>query len=283
MRRRRAGTAALMWLLPMATACTSTPVAEPSSVVPDNPAGAAAEANLTQTSEPIDLLLDHFDIESIVVPRSRAFTRQVALMIGDPNDEELERLVSAVAIGFDAERMRAEVAALMLDEVPDGYIEQVAEWVDGGASADVDRQASAYQPTVTLEEWLDTYTDEPPSEERIRLVARWSEARQEGTFFLLLEQAIDEAAHTVRQALRPNARDFDSLSGNALFTRLNQSSAAAVLTALHAHEPIPDDLFLRSTLEYESEPGQWYVETYQIAVAEAVRAAGLRVAEALRR
>ena len=38
-----------------------------------------------------------------------------------------------------------------------------------------------------------------------------------------------------------------------------------------------------STLEYESEAGQWYVETYQIAVAEAVRAAGSRVARMLSR
>lgn len=283
MRRMRAKTAGLIWLLPIATACTTATVTEHSSVAPTNPGGAAAEATVTQTSEPIDLLLDHFDIESIVIPRGRAFTRQVALMIGNPNDEELERLVSAVEVGFDAERMRQDVAALMLKEAPGGYVEQVADWVDGGASADVDQQASAYQPNATLEEWLDTYTDEPPSEERIRLVARWSEARQEGTFFLLLEQALDEAAHTVWQAIRPNARDFDSLSGNALFARLNQSSAAAVLTALHAHEPISDDLLLKSTLEYESEAGQWYVEIYQIAVAQALRAAGLRVAETLRR
>ena len=234
-------------------------------------------------TEPIDLLLDHFHIESIVVPRGRAFTRQVALMIGNLNDEELERLVPAVQEGFEAGRLRADVAAFMLEQAPDGYVEEISGWVARGASADVDRQASAYEPPVELQEWLESYTDEPPSQERIQLVARWSEARQEGTFFLLLEQAIDEAAHEVWGALRPNARAFDPLSGDELFARLNQSSWAAVVTALHAHEPISDELMLGSTLEYESEAGQWYVETYQIAVAEAVRAAGLRAAETLRR
>ena len=64
---------------------------------------------------------------------------------------------------------------------------------------------------------------------------------------------------------------------------VNQSSMAAVVTALHAHEPISDELMLASTVEYESESGQWFVEAYQLAVAEALRAAGLRVAETLRR
>lgn len=262
----------LFALLLGATACGSSDTA-PIRVTP--PAGSS--------TQPIDLLLDHFHIESIVVPRGRAFTRQVALMIGDLRDEELERLVSAVQHGFDPEKLRDDVATYMLEHAPDGYVEEIAGWVDGGASADVDREASAYEPPVELQEWLETYTSEPPSEERIRLVARWSEARQEGTFFLLLEQAIDEAAYEVWGALRSDARDFDSLGGDALFERLSRSSWAAVVTALHAHEPVSDTLMLDSTLEYESEAGQWYVETYQLAVAEAMRAAGERVARVLTR
>jgi len=236
-----------------------------------------------EAPEPIDLLLDHLHIESIVAPRGRAFTRQAALLIGDLSDEELERLVSAVQEGFEAGRLRGDVTAYMLEQAPEGFIEEIARWVESGASADVDRQASAYEPPVPLEEWLDTYTEEPPSAERVRLVARWSEARQEGTFFLLLEQALDEASHEVWGALRNNAPDFDSLSGDALFARLNQSAMAAVVTALHAHEPVSDEVMRASAVEYESEAGQWFVETYQIAVAEAVRAAGDRVAETLRR
>ena len=271
----RPRTAPLLFLLLTATACAGGAGTGPTAAAPP-------VADVQAAPEPIDLLLDHFHIESIVVPRGRAFTRQAALLIGDLSDSEIERLVSAVQTGFEAGRLRADVAAFMLRAAPDGYVQQIARWVESGASADVDLQASAYEPPVPLEEWLDTYTEEPPSAERVRLVARWSEARQEGTFFLLLEQALDEASHEVWAALRSNAPAFDSLSGDALFARLTQSSMAAVVTALHAHEPISDDLMRASTLEYESEAGQWYVETYQIAVAEAVRAAGVRVAETLR-
>lgn len=263
-------------LLLVVTACSGTRTTNPSERAQPSP-----EARTTP--ETVDVLLDHFHIESIVVPRARAFTRQAALLIGDLGDDELERLVAAVQDGFEAGRLRDDVAGHMLERAPDGYIEDIAGWVGAGASAEVDRQARAYRPPVPLTEWLETYTEVPPTAERVRLVARWSEARQEGTFFLLLEQALDEAAYEVWGAMRQTAGSFQSLSGDAFFARLNQSSMAAVVTALHAHEPISDELMLASTVEYESESGQWFVEAYQLAVAEALRAAGLRVAETLRR
>ena len=254
---------------------------------PETPASLPVEKSLartdTTTTQPIDPLLDHFHIESIVRPRGQAFTRQVALMLGDLSDNELERLVLAVLVEFDPDSMREDVARFMLKEAPQGYVARIATWLRDGASATIDRQASSYRPPVPLEDWLATYTDKPPTEDRIRLVANWSEARQEGVFFLLLEQALDEAAHQVSKALRSQRTLFEPLRGEALSARLRQSSTTATLTALHAHEPIPDELIANSTLEYESEVGQWYVETYQIAVAEAVRAAGSRVAHTLSR
>jgi len=254
---------------------------------PETPASLPVEKSLartdTTTTQPIDPLLDHFHIESIVRPRGQAFTRQVALMLGDLSDNELERLVLAVLVEFDPDSMREDVARFMLKEAPQGYVARIAKWLRDGASATIDRQASSYRPPVPLEDWLATYTDKPPTEDRIRLVANWSEARQEGVFFLLLEQALDEAAHQVSKALRSQRTLFEPLRGEALSARLRQSSTTATLTALHAHEPIPDELIANSTLEYESEVGQWYVETYQIAVAEAVRAAGSRVAHTLSR
>ena len=281
---RKIAPSRLLFLLAMTTSACSGSRHRAS---PETPASLPVEKSLartdTTTTQPIDPLLDHFHIESIVRPRGQAFTRQVALMLGDLSDNELERLVLAVLVEFDPDSMRENVARFMLEEAPQGYVAQIATWLHGGASATVDRQASSYTPPVPLEDWLATYTDDPPTEDRIQLVANWSEARQEGVFFLLLEQALDEAAHQVSKALRSQRTLFEPLRGEALSARLRQSSTTATLTALHAHEPIPDELIANSTLEYESEVGQWYVETYQIAVAEAVRAAGSRVAHTLSR
>ena len=72
--------APLALLLTVATACVSGPGAV--ATVATGPAAVASDA-----PQPIDLLLDHFHIESIVVPRGRAFTRQAALLIGDLSDE----------------------------------------------------------------------------------------------------------------------------------------------------------------------------------------------------
>ena len=160
-------------------------------------------------------------------------------------------------------------------------LEEVLEWLEGGASAEVRGIVDAYEPPVPLEEWLTEYTTNPPSPVRIRLVARWTDARGTGDFFVLLEQALAEAAYSVRGSLRPGAASFQPLSGDALVERLENSFSAAVVTALHAAETVPDTTLTNATREYESDAGQWYVETYQLAVAEAMRTAGTRVVDAL--
>lgn len=276
-------------LLPCAAACGTAqpPIVAPGSAptvttTTTEPTTAIVPSAGTETA-PVSLLLDHFDVQSIVGARARAFTRQVALLAGDLSDAELERLVPAAQEAFAPALLRRDIADFLLAEAPEGRIAEIAAWVETGASGEVERRASAYTPPVPLATWLDTYTNEPPSADRVRLVARWSESRDEGAFFLLLEQALDEAAHAVWAAFRPGAPDFEPFGGDELLARLDRSRMAAVLTALHGHEPIEDTLIRTSTVEYESEAGRWYVETYQLAVAEAMRAAGLRTVALLTR
>ena len=112
-------------------------------------------------------------------------------------------------------------------------------------------------------------------------MARWTEARGTGDFFVLMEQALSEAAHLVETHFRPRAEPFVPLRGDELLDRLEDSYNAAVVTALHASETVPDSVLAGATQELESEAGRWYVQTYQLAVAEAVRAAGIRVVQEL--
>ena len=110
------------------------------------------------------------------------FTRQVAVLAGDLTDAELERLVDAVSSGFAPELLRRDIATFVDSEAPAGRVEEVVEWLEGGASAEVRRIVDAYEPPVPLEEWLTEYTTDPPSAVRVRLVARWTDARGTGDF-----------------------------------------------------------------------------------------------------
>ncbi len=238
---------------------------------------AGPEASTVLVSATAERLLVLSEVESLIAGRAAAFSRQVALTATDLTDPELERLVPAVQREFAADLLRQDIVGSLVTQDSAGHMAEVVGWLERGASAEVRAIAEAYSPPAPLDSWLETYTTEPPDADRIRTVGRWIEARGQGPFFLLLEQALDEAAHAVWKELRPSAVEFVPLRGDELFNRLDRSFMAAAVSALHAHETVPSDLIARSSAEYESTAGQWYVEAYQLAVARAVRAAGQRV------
>jgi hypothetical protein len=230
---------------------------------------------------PVERLLEASDIASVVDQRARVFTRQVAILVSDLSDEELGRLVPAVQQGFAAELLRGDVATFIESEATEGRIDDVLAWLEGGATAEARQRVSAYTPPLSLQDWLTEYTDDPPSEERVRLIARWTEAGGEGDFFVLLDEALAEAAFAVRGVLRPGSPEFAPIQGGELRERLERSFGASVLATLHESETVPDDVVRAAITELDSEAGRWYVLTWQLAVAEAVRSAGRRVVASL--
>ena len=283
---RRLGLMSWLPLLALIAACSSSGGAGANGgVVPpasgDGERSSVPTASADEFATPIDQILAISDVDAIIDARARVFSRQVALLIGDLSDPELERLVPAVQTGFDPELLHQDIAAFMETEAPPGRVDEVVGWLGHGSSAEARRIVDEYEPPLSLEQWLGEYTTEPPSPVRVRLVARWTEARGTGDFFVLLEQALTEAAYAVRRQLRPGEDAFRPLQGNALMGRLEDSFNAAVVTALHATETVPDSVLSGSIEELESESGQWYVQIYQLAVAEAMRSAGARVVDEL--
>lgn len=261
-------------LLAVIAACgggSSLPVPEPP------PEGQAVSAN-------VDRLLELSDLEGVLGARARAFTRQVAIMIGDPSDAELEALVDAVYTAFDYEALRAEVRERLVADATLDATTRALQWMEGGATAAVRRIGEEYEPEQTLQEYAAEMTDEPPSEARIHLISAWAEARGEGPFFVLIQEALREASYRVVEAMRPGSGvPFEPLSGDELEIAQVNNHGAAVIRLLHGYAPAPDQLIRRATAEYASEEGQWFVDSYTLAVAQAVRSAGLRAAEQLER
>ncbi len=262
----------LVMLLAVLGACAGAPAA------PSPSHGAPTPAAIPS---PVERLLEASDVASVVDQRARVFTRQVAVLVADLSDDELGRLVPAVQAGFAPELLRRDVAAFIEAEAPEGRIAEVLTWLEGGANAEARRIVSAYDPPLSLQDWLTEYTDAPPAEERVRLVAGWTEAGGAGDFFVLLDEALAEAAFAVQGVLRPGSPAFAPSRGSELRGRLERSFSASVLTTLHESETVPDGVVRAAIAELESEAGRWYVLTWQLAVAEAVRSAGLRVVAAL--
>jgi hypothetical protein len=235
----------------------------------------------TSTDE-VERLLDLAGIESILAPRVRAFTRRVALLAGDLTDTELERLVPAVQAAFAPSSLRDAVASFMAGEADEGSVATVLAWQADGANAEARRIATAYQPPLTLEAYTRSLMKDPPREGRIRVMLEWAESQGAGELFVLLDEALTEAAYAVWAEFRASAPSFTPTAGAELQTRLTDSFNASMVTLLRSHESVPDSVLRTATAEYSTDPGQWYVQTYSLAVAEAVRAAGKQVAAELR-
>ncbi|MDZ7779594.1 MAG: hypothetical protein U5R14_06595 [Gemmatimonadota bacterium] len=231
--------------------------------------------------EDIERLLELRDVEGVLAARSRAFTRRVAIMMGDPSDSELERLVPAVVDAFAYDSLYADVVAYMSQEGTPELAASALEWMEDGATAAVRRIGEEYEPAQTLEEYSNEMTDELPSEERVHLISDWVEARGEGEFFVLMQEALREAAFRVRRAFRPDAPTFEPLSGEELEMARVNSHGASVIRLMHGYAPAPDQLIRRVTAEYESEAGRWFTEAYAMGVASAIRAAGERATRRL--
>jgi len=249
---------------------------------PPAPSGSVQTAPADARGALVERLLDFSKVDNVVGARAPEMTRRVAYLAEDLTDQELERLVPAVQDAFAPDRLRADVASFLRSEADEGRIEGILAWMEDGANAELTRLTDGYEPSTSLDEFVRGLQDDPPTQQRILVVARWAEVLGAGDFYVLMDQALSEAAHTILAELRPSLPRFEPLSGQPLFDQLEQSFNASVVTFLHAYEPVPDEVLRRATEEYESEDGQWFVETYSLAVARALRAGAERAAAALR-
>jgi len=229
----------------------------------------------------VERLLDLAGSDAVLSARGRGVTRQVALLMGDPTDAELERLVPAVVDAFAPDVLRTEVVRHLTEDGSPELAAAALEWMESGATAAIRRIGQQYDPPQTLREYASEMTDEPPSEARVLLFGEWASARGEGDFFVLMQEALREAAVRIHGALRPGAPTFEPIEGEELEQMRASSHGAAVIRLLHAFEPAPDPLIRRSIAEYRSESGMWFTETYALAVARALRAAADRAVDDL--
>jgi hypothetical protein len=249
---------------------------------PTIPAAGPTPSATAQTS--VQRLVERSRIESIVSDRAPAFTRQVALVAGDLTDPELERLVPAVQQAFAAEALRADVIAFIASEAPDeATVAEVLRFEDTGANARMREIVDAHEPPLSLPDYARSLLTSPPAEERVEIVVEWAETQGAGDFFVLIDEALRQAAYEVWAVLRRDTPPFTPASGPELRSRLADSFNASVVTFLRAYETVPDSLLAAATAEYATEAGQWYVDAYTLGIAQAVRAAGQRTAADLAR
>lgn len=177
-----------------------------------------------------------------------------------------DSLVYEDVVRFLAARDGGERAARALDALRADALDEL------------DRMPDPDQP---LDAFVDGFARRGPPLARVRLMARWAEIQKAGAFYVFMDQAAREAAHTLARRVGATDAEFEPLSREEFADAYQRNMNRAVVAFLWRYQDA-DDAVVREALEaYGSEDGQWWVQEYTLAVSHAIRRAGLRVAAAL--
>jgi len=229
----------------------------------------------------IEEVLELSQIESITSGIAESLMARVSALAGDLSSEEQTHLRSAMSHGFIQDDLRSDIVEFMSVEADDDLVADVLEKLRTGATSKIRRIEDAYSPSQSLEEYVASVEVSMPSGERVNLIGRWAAARSTGDFYIILDEAERETAHELLKALRGDAPAFVELSRSEYEREHENQTGMAVLSLLYRFETVSNELLREAIAEYESESGQWYIESYTFGIVEALWLAGQRAARQL--
>ncbi|MEM7415664.1 MAG: hypothetical protein AAF389_09235 [Gemmatimonadota bacterium] len=228
----------------------------------------------------IEAILDYSLVDNILGGQSAAFLMALSEVVGPSVDLEAAGVATVVAEEFAPERMRDDVVGAMLQSALPVVVGEVSEMLRDGAIGQVSSLLAEYEPPESLEAFVDGLQREGPPRERVELIASLADAQQAAGFYLLLDERARESAHEVAAALTGGGSpEYEPLDEAVEMEQLQRGFQFAIVSFLHRYRPVDDELVASATAEYETAPGQWYVENYSLALAESIRLAALRVVE----
>lgn len=240
-----------------------------------------AEVGAQDDVAAIESILEYSLVENVLSGQSSAFLMAVSDVVGSTVDLEARGVPTIVAEEFAPERMREDVVSALLRSALPVVVGEVSEMLRSGAIGQVSDLLADYEPPESLETFMEALQDEAPPRERVALIAGLAEAQQVAGVYLLLDERARESAHAVAAVLTNGAPEFEPLEESVEAEQLQRGFQFAVVSSLQRYRPVSDELVASATAEYESAPGQWYVENYSLALAESIRLAALRVVERL--
>ena len=229
----------------------------------------------------IEEILELSQVESITSGIGESLMARVSALAGDLSLDEQNRLRSAISSGFIQGDLHSDIVEFMSVEAENDVVETVLDRLRTGATSEIRRIESAYNPPRSLEEYAAGLEASMPSGERLNLAARWVTARSTGDFYIILDEAERETAHELLKALRSDAPAFVPLSRTEYEREHENQTGTAVLSLLYRFETVSNKLLREAIAEYESESGQWYVESYTFGIVEALWLAGQRATRQL--
>mgnify|MGYP006278274311 FL=1 len=238
-----------------------------------------AEGGAQEDSEAIQELLDYSLVENVLDGRADAFLTELRELLGPDVDFASGRVERIVREEFASDRIRGYVAEqLKVNSLP-AELEEAAALLRGGAIGRVSDLVARYDPPESFEAFVAGLRNSPPAQERVQLLAEFTDAQQAASLYLLLDETVRRGAHRVASVMTGGGSPpYAELDPAAVRERLQRGRQLAVLSYLHRFRPVEAELLASATADYRTSRGRWFVEAYSLALAESIQLAGLRVA-----
>jgi hypothetical protein len=205
-----------------------------------------------------------------------AFANQLRRTAPGLSPSDWARLEPALREELAPDRIREDVVAFLVREAPEGRLASVLEGLRSGAAARADSVAGAAPSTETLEEYMAGLAASPPPPERLEAVAELASARAEPDFWVVLSEAVRRAAHGVATSV-DTVPPYEPMDEAGYLVLREEALENVVISGLYRYRHATDDLLRRAAGAWSAAPVAWFAETYTLAVAEAILAAGRRV------
>jgi hypothetical protein len=243
--------------------------------------GAAAQEERADLRSGVDSLLATLRVDDVLVHVGGAVVGQIDQMAPSLAPEQRARIQDAVARHFTLEALHDGVASNLTAEAERETVAELLGRLAGGSVAEARRAADDYQPSESLDQFMERMAAEPLPQERVELVSRLARAQGVGHFYVMLAETSRGAAHTVLGGAVDSLPRFRGLDEDQVIVALDASYSQAVISFLYRFEGVSSELLATVVESYESGAAQWYVEAYARAVGDAVLDAAERAREEL--
>jgi hypothetical protein len=216
----------------------------------------------------VDSLLEHSEVESMLSGVRPGVQAALEAILDVP-------LPSAVAASLDDQLAVATLRERMVTEFAmwgdRRDFESALALMASPAMARLDSLVEAAPASESIEEFARGLQADPPAPARVRVVARLAAAQRAGDFFVLIDERMREAAYLIASAVMSDAPPFEPIDEAAWNDAARQNLMGVLISFLYRYRLADDSLLEEVASAWESEAGQWYVESYSYSLGETIK------------
>lgn len=228
-------------------------------------------------TEALDELLAMSGVDTLTSDLGRRFTNRVLLLVPSLTDDELEVLRGAVESAFDETTLREDIAASMTEQLEPGQVDGWLQRRRAGPESEMDALRTPSASRSSVADLAGELTEEDRA--RLQLMVALVGAQGRGDLSLLVEEALNRAAHNLVNALGADLGTFEPATEEQFRSAYRRESLTLALALLQEHEAVSDTLIRQTLEEYRSADGQAFVDAMTTATVSAIHTAAGRVAE----